>query len=116
MNEQIHDQAYLAALDASRTELGELLANLEQLQIRRERIENAIEALKPLVESGEQLVARTQETTASPEPHYEPSDPHYFLIQHPAECVPVSSEQAQDEPLDTIQRRIKSALGMAAVA
>ncbi|MGA8732257.1 MAG: hypothetical protein WB608_26115 [Terracidiphilus sp.] len=117
MNQTIHDQAYLAAFDASRTELGEILAKFELLQARRETMEKIVEALKPIIDSTPELVIKDQETASAPvESRDEPLDPHCFLVQHQAEYVPAANEQAQDASLDSIQRRISSALGMGAVA
>jgi hypothetical protein len=117
MNLPIDDQAYVAALDAARVELGEILAKFEVMQVRRERMQNIIEALKPLIDSGQPLIARDQEAAgSSSEPGSEPTAPQCFVIQNQAEFTPIAKEQAQDNSLDTIQRRISSALGMAAVA
>ncbi len=116
MNESTHEQAYLAALGAASTELSELFVEFQKLEIRKERMERIIDALKPVIESDERVDGRDQKTPEAPvEARYEPIDPHSFLIQHPAE-EPVRGSLAQDNSLNKIQRRISSALGMAAVA
>lgn len=120
MKESIHDQAYLAALNASRTELGEILAKFELLEARRERMQRVADALRPLIESDQEVITPIHKVTAaSPEPCSDPTDPHYFMIQNPVESAPVAKEareQAEVHPLDSLQRRISSALGMANVA
>jgi hypothetical protein len=116
MTESRHEQAYLAALGAASTELSELFVEFQKLEIRKERMERIIDALKPVIELDEQVAGRDQKAPETPvEARCEPMDPHCFLIQHPAE-EPVASAHAQGNTLDTIQRRISSALGMAAVA
>ena len=115
MKESIHDQAYLAALNASRAELGEILAKFELLNARRDRMQKVADSLKPLIESEQQVITPIHiAAVASPEPCSDPTDPHYFMVQNPVESAPIVKEQAEDHPLDSIQRRISSALGMAA--
>ena len=117
MKESIHDQAYLAALNASRAELGEILAKFEMLEARRERMQKIADSLRPLIESEPQVLTPIHTVpAASPEPSSPPMDPHYFMIQDPVESAPAAKEQGEEYPLDSIQQRISSALGMAAVA
>ncbi len=125
MKESIHNQAYLAALNASQTELGEILAKFELLEARRERMQKVTEALRPLIEAEQQIITPIpqqvitpihQAAVASPEPISDPTDPHYFMVQNPVESAPIEKEQVEIHPLDSLQRRISSALGMANVA
>lgn len=114
MTEADHQPVYLAAFAAAYSELDELLAIHKQLQIRKEQLEEAAQALASLFESEKRAALRDQHSSV--EPRNETLSPGPCLIERREESLPLPKMLAPDESSDPIQRRINHALGIAAVA
>lgn len=113
MTEADHQPAYLAAFAAAYSELDELLAIHKQLQIRKEQLEEATQALASFFESEKQAARRDQHSSVKP--RNEILSPGPCLIERREASLPMAEMPAPDES-DPIQRRINDALGRAAVA
>ena len=116
MNQADRQDAYMAALETAYAQLDDLLANWNQLQVRKERLEVAAEALKSFFESDKQVTPRNQQSSYSPiEPRNEaeqaPCRTERFVEPPPLPKTPIRVESS-----DPIQRRIDGVLGIAAVA
>ncbi len=119
MTEADRQPVYLAAFAAAYSELDELLAMHKQLQIRKEQLEEATQALASLFDSGKQAALRDQHSSvesSSVEPRNETLSPGPCLIERREESLPLRKMPVPDESSDPIQRRINDALGTAAVA
>ncbi|HEX3892112.1 MAG TPA: hypothetical protein VHW46_06035 [Terracidiphilus sp.] len=53
MNDQVHEPAYRAAIDAAHSELRQLAEALSRLHVRQEQIYAAVDSLKQLVSASE---------------------------------------------------------------
>jgi hypothetical protein len=134
MCSQVYRENYLTALEVAQTQLHEITREFDGLQLRKEQIENAVEALEPFLRSDQ----RSNHGASHPEPfHYEfqkmervepaHAEPVHAVPQpevvqsvlHVAQ-VPASEPvrpaafSPMPEPiLDPIQHRINRALGLA---
>ena len=61
MSDSVHVQAYLAAFEASRSDLTEILAQFAELEVRKGRLTKVVDALKPFVETAEETTVPVQE-------------------------------------------------------
>ncbi len=111
-----HQLSYVAALETAHSELDEILATYKELQIRKERLEAATEALGSLFESEKQVAVRDQHALhPSVEPRNGTLGPVPDRTERFMEFPPVPQEPIQ-ESSDPIQRRINYALGITAAA
>lgn len=104
-------ETYRLAYEEASAELKDILGQFEVLRIRREKIQQVVEALRPLLDGSQ------------PEASTEPAP---FLVQQastvPSEPVPAATQEAFPEPVaepepafvsessDPFQRRIDNAL------
>jgi len=117
MNQADRQDAYMAALEIAYAQLDDLLANWNQLQVRKERLEVAAEALKSFFESDKQVTPRNQQSAYSRiEPRNETPGPAPCRIERFVEPPPLPKTPIWVESSDPIQRRIDGVLGIAAVA
>lgn len=111
---------YLAAFDQANSELFSLYQEYEQLQQRKEKIEDVLMALEPFLSSA----APSTATVHQPEPVITlpvPMEPirelpdreQSIAVVETAQPVPVQFVPRPETELDPIQRRINSALGLA---
>lgn len=100
------DQVFGTAAEAAQLELGKVMNEIEQLRLRRERIEKVAEALRPLIESAQFSLSTDQFATPVP------SAPERPVAAPVAPTAPAAPEGA----FDALQRQISFALGRAAVA
>ena len=103
-------ETYRFAFEEATSELGEIASQFEVLRMRKEQVEQVIEALRPLLSEG--LVAEKSADTQVA------ADASPFLVQSTTEIVaaPAMEEVAEPEPAyaeqssDPFQRRIDNAL------
>lgn len=100
MTAQLRGPAYRAALTEAYRELDEICVRLDELRVRKERIEKAATALQELVGAMGAAPAQAQPATPAPSHVYE---------------MP-SNERRQEQVTDPLQQQINHALGMAALA
>jgi hypothetical protein len=109
-------ETYRLAYEEASTELKEIIGQFEVLRVRREKIQQVVEALKPLLADGPLPEPATNSAT----------EPSPFLVQQAsnvvAEPAPVAAPEAFPEPAvepepafaeqssDPFQRRIDNAL------
>jgi hypothetical protein len=117
MNQADRQDAYTGALETAYAQLDDLLANWNQLQVRKERLEVAAEALKSFFESDEQVAPRNPHSANSRiEPRNETPGPAPCRIERFVEPPPLPRTPTRVESSDPIQRRIDDVLGIGAVA
>ena len=113
MFERGHDNSYRAAFLTASAELNEVFREVEQLHIRKDRVEKVLEALKPLLEAANPSIERE----AAPAPlSYEPAQRSAEYVPAPVQApVPAAAAPRLEAPAqaDPIQRRIDSILGLA---
>jgi hypothetical protein len=113
MYERGQDNAYRAAYHTASAELNEVFREVEQLRIRKERVEKVLEALQPLLEFPMQAFER--ELT----PAYAASEPVQRIADpspNPDQAIEPAYPRARHDasaPADPIQKRIDSILGLA---
>ncbi len=106
------------AYEEANAELREILAQFEQLRLRKVQMEQVVEALRPLLSEAPAVAIAAEIQTAEPAPVAEPAP---FLVQQSAEVTPqpvpetaTAVEAYQPEPAeestDPFQRRIDNAL------
>ena len=117
MGTQDYRETYLAALEVANSHLDEIYQQYEQLQLRKEQIEDVLMALKPFVPS----ISAVSQEAHRPEPVQMES-----LRVVPENPAPVAASASVHEPVapapfapvpevivDPIQSRINRALGLA---
>ena len=100
-----HDNPYRAAFNAANEELNDVYREVEQLRIRKDRVEKVMDALKPLLD-GQNVGWESTSAPVSPEPTQ-----HYAEPQAPVAPAPAYQDVSQS--VDPVQRRIDSILGLA---
>ena len=63
MSQDVRQDVYRAAMNAARVELNEILGQVEQLRLQKDRVEKVMEALKPMLR-GDELVAVSAQQAA----------------------------------------------------
>lgn len=112
MLERGHDNSYRAAFLTASAELNEVFREVEQLRIRKDRVEKVMEALKPLLESNARDYERDLVAVPfAPEPAQAAVE--YEAPSQPAAAAPVAPRNEAPVSADPIQRRINSILGLA---
>lgn len=120
----MRQDVYRVAYDEAITELSEILNKFEQLRLRKERIEKAMDVLKPLLgQSAPASLSDMNPAGPSPEaapPMMDPSPTHTAeqqsaavpsaVMQRIEEPISYPAPQAADNSSDPFQRRINNAL------
>jgi hypothetical protein len=107
--------AYRVAYEEASAELRDILEKFEQLRLRKEQIEKAVEVLKPLAALEEPVEATDQaEAVPSPEPYCPAAEPMPYSFQQAAEPSPEPAQFVAEPSPDPFQRRIDHALGRGA--
>lgn len=123
----MRQDVYRVAYDEAISELGEILKSFEQLRLRKERVEKAMEVLKPLVSlsasSSATTVSDSNPSGTSPDsapPAVDPSPNHKAetqgtavpaaVMQRIEEPISYPAPQASESAADPFQRRINNAL------
>ena len=107
------NDAYQAAYDAASSELSEILGQFEQLYLRKQRVETAVQALMPLCAlSGQALRPTPSGGNAPAEPFSQRLDaaPIHSPVEMTSEPSPVQLLRFEEPESDPIQSRINSAL------
>ena len=126
MGTQEYRATYRVAMQQATSDLDEIYQEFDQLQLRKEILEDALKALEPFLASfAPTSYQEHQHQTAFPEPaHFEPRnepriETRYEVLD--AQPAPPTSEPvaaaafapAKDIIVDPIQNRINRALGLA---
>ncbi len=141
MGSQVYRENYLAAVQVAHSQLDQIVLEFDSLQLRKEQIEGAVEALQPFL----RIAPQASHEVRRPEPvHYEFHQPEPVNYEHrqpepiQVEPIRVASEPeiaqpvlhtmpvsaaepvapaafspVSDSKMDPIQRRINRALGLA---
>ena len=129
MGTQEYRANYRAALHVANSDLNDIYREYEQVQLRKEMIENAVAALEPFLQSSAEVSpeayraepvpqkAYQAEPVPVPEPRYEvlvpvAAEPQYEP-QLRERIAPASFAPVPDIIVDPIQNRINRALGLA---
>jgi hypothetical protein len=119
MGTQEYRANYRAALHVANSDLNDIYREYEQVQLRKEMIENAVAALEPFLQSSAEVSpeAYRAEPVPVPEPRYEvlvpvAAEPQYEP-QLRERIAPASFAPVPDIIVDPIQNRINRALGLA---
>lgn len=102
-------ETYRFAFEEANSELKEIAGQFEVLRVRKEQVEQVIEALRPLMDGYVSETVADQQVAADPAP---------FLVQSTVELIstPAPEAIAEPEPVyaeqssDPFQRRIDNAL------
>ncbi len=114
MNQQEHDGAYRAAIEAAMDELNFICQELERLRNRQYQFEAVAKVLKPLIGSGEQSVIEDRRRVSySMEAATEPGNADESTLQSAEIGLPQFVSQKKSESADPFQRQIDSILGLA---
>ena len=131
MSSQVYRENYLAAVQVAHSQLDQIVREFDSLQLRKEQIEGAVEALQPFLRIAPQASyeVRRQEPV-----HYEHHQPepvqvepvraasehevvqpalHAVPARAPEPVAPAAFSPVSDSKLDPIQSRINRALGLA---
>jgi len=119
MGAHSYRETYLAALEVANSDLDRIFQESEQLQLRKEQLENAVEALEPFLRSVKAAShelhqtepVRAQSFQAEPEP--EVVKPVIHAVQAPEPVIAAAFSPMPEAILDPIQNRINRALGLA---
>ena len=116
MGARIYRETYLAALEVANSDLDHIFQECEQLQLRKEQLENAVEALDPFLRSARTAASQPEPVQAEAfraEPEPEVVKPLIHAVQAPEPVVPAAFSPMPEAILDPIQNRINRALGLA---
>ncbi len=120
----MRQDVYRVAYDEAISELSDIINQYEQLRQRKERVEKAVDVLKPLVGANVQAISADRATAGSPPdeppPPAEPSPSSgqevlavpAAILQRVEEPIsyPAPQASAADTTADPFQRRINNAL------
>jgi hypothetical protein len=115
MYERGHENSYRVAFRTANADLTEVFREMDQLRVRKERIDKLIESLKPLL-GGQPVERQVMSSSFAPAPSQESSqrsaEPAPAAAQA-AEPAPAPEYQEEEVQADPIQSRINSILGLA---
>ncbi|MDE3187562.1 MAG: hypothetical protein KGM96_08590 [Acidobacteriota bacterium] len=118
----MRQDVYRVAYDEAISELSDIINKYEQLRQRKERVEKAVEVLKPLVGAYARASSVNQNVAgSSPDEPPPPADPSpnsgveavavpAAVLQRVEEPISYPAPQAVDTSSDPFQRRINNAL------
>lgn len=108
---------YRFAYEEANAELRDILAQFEQLSLRKAQMEQVVEALRPLLSEAPAAAIAAEFQSADPTPAAESAP---FLVQQSVEAAPepviepataeAYDSEMTDESADPFQRRIDNAL------
>ena len=107
------NDAYQDAYDAASSELSEILVQFEQLYLRKQKVETAVQALMPLCVPSGQVLRPTPPRGNAPaesfsqQPDAAPIHSSVEMTSQPSAAQPMLSEEPESDP---IQSRINRAL------
>jgi hypothetical protein len=117
MGTQDYRETYLTALEEANSHLDEIFQEYEQLQLRKEQIEDVLMALKPFVPSISAVSQEAQrpESVRVESVRVEPEIPAPVAAAAPVHepVAPAPFAPVPDIIVDPIQSRINRALGLA---
>jgi len=115
MGNQAYRESYAAALEVAHSQLHQIFEDYDQLQIRKEQIEQVLGALEPFLRSTQTFTpeapVREKPVKAAPEP--EVPQPVYRAVAAPEPITPTVFSPMPEDILDPLQSRINRALGLA---
>ena len=123
MSQDDRKNVYRAAIDAAYAELNEIISRVEELHLRKDRVEKAMEALKPIL-GGEEAAAtpapkaassspapEQQASAPSADPMQEGENPPQYHFMKIAEVLPVRLQPAPGAWAIQPQRPLRTAGG-----
>lgn len=131
MSSQVYRASYLAAIEVAQSQLEHIVREFDNLQLRKEQIEDVVGALEPFLRFAQPANHEVRQPEPvrhelrQPEPiHIEPAQEaqelEIFQPVHravsapaPAPIAPPAFSPVSDSNLDPIQNRINHALGLA---
>jgi hypothetical protein len=118
MGSQVYRENYLAAIEVAQSQLEHIVREFDNLQLRKEQIEDVVGALEPFL----RFAQPANHEVRQPEPiHVEPVrmapapeviQPAFRATPAPEPVAPAAFAPAS-ESMDPIQNRINRALGLA---
>ena len=121
MNQEDRKNVYRAALDEAHVELNEILGRVEELRLRKDRVEKVMEALKPMMAGDEQAATPApQALSSAPEqrasamsagPMQEGENPPQYHFMKAADSMPVRLQPAPNAWAIQPQRPLRTAGG-----
>ncbi len=123
MNQDDRKNVYRAALDEAHVELNEILGRVEELRLRKDRVEKVMEALKPMMGGDEQAATpapQAMSATSAPEqrtsamsagPMQEGENPPQYHFMKVADAMPVRLQPAPNAWAIQPQRPLRTAGG-----
>jgi len=107
----MRQEAYRVAYDEATAELNEIIAQFDQLQQRKTRLERLAEVLRPLAEiDGASSTAAPLAVEPMQEPHEQTEEQNAVPVQEVQEPAAVAVPQFAEATSDPFQRRINNAL------
>lgn len=124
MSSQVYRASYLAAIEVAQSQLEHIVREFDNLQLRKEQIEDVVGALEPFLGSTQPASYEVRQPQPAhfefrqPEPiHVEPVHmapaPEAFRATPAPEPVAPAAFAPVSESMDPIQNRINRALGLA---
>ncbi len=121
MGAQDYRKTYLAAIDVAHSDLDQIFQECEQLQLRKEQLEDVVGALEPFLRTITAASTASSHEFHQPESvqaqpvHVEPevAKPVLRAVPAPEPVVPAAFSPMPEAILDPIQSRINRALGLA---
>ncbi|MGC1423768.1 MAG: hypothetical protein WA815_15545 [Terracidiphilus sp.] len=118
MGSPIYRERYLAALEVAHSDLNQIVEQFDMLQLRKEQLEEALDALDPFLRSAPRA---SYEARQSESIHLEPVKVErekeivqpVLHMEAPEPVTPAAFSPMPEPILDPIQNRINRALGLA---
>jgi hypothetical protein len=119
MGSQVYRETYLAALEVAHSDLDRIIGEFDNLQLRKEQLEDVLGALEPFLRSAKSVSYEPRQAEhiqpepvmAKPEP--EIAQPILRAVPVPEPVTPAAFSPIPEPILDPIQNRINRALGLA---
>jgi hypothetical protein len=113
---KMRQEVYRVAFDEARAELNEILGKFEQLRLRKDRIEQLVEALKPLVTGYDIPVSPSTSADRAASSEQAVPLPAPEPVAAAASPIPYPVKQAIEPANDPFSRRADNAVGVGAGA
>ena len=121
MGSQVYRETYLAALEVAHSDLDRIIGEFDNLQLRKEQLEDVLGALEPFLRSAKSVSYEPRQAEhIQPEPVM--AKPEREIMRNrilravpmcPNPVTPAAFSPIPEPILDPIQNRINRALGLA---
>ena len=119
MGNQVYRESYVAALEVAHSQLEQIFQDYDQLQFRKEQLEQVLGALEPFFRSTQSVIPEARQAEAAREKtvkaaiEREVAKPQSRAVPTPEPVTPTVFSPLPEDVLDPLQSRINRALGLA---